>query len=137
MEQHDVDIVESEDKEVFKGEEVSFVAAYEYCHNTDEYLENEEMIKANSLAMKDAYRERVGLLTSTEIIATRKKYGISQKDLSEVLDWGRATITRYENHQVQDRAHDYVLRKIGSDPMWFLEMLDRAEGKLKEPAFRK
>lgn len=49
----------------------------------------------------------------------RDKYEVSQKDFSEVLDWGRATITRYENHQVQDRAHDDVLRTIDSDPKWF------------------
>ena len=122
MEEHEVDIVEVVDEEFFKGEEVTFPATYEYCSCADEYLETEEMMKTNSLAMKDAYREKVGLLTSREIIAIREKYGISQKDFSEVLDWGKATITRYENHQVQDRAHDDVLRKIDSDPKWFLEM---------------
>ena len=41
-----------------------------------------------------------------------------------------ATITRYENFQVQDRAHDNILRKIDSDPAWFIEMLERAKGKI-------
>ncbi len=55
----------------------------------------------------------MGLLTSDEIIKIREKYGISQKEFSEVLGWGgRATITRYENHQVQDRVHDDVLKKL-------------------------
>ena len=120
MEEHGVDTVKVIDNEVFKNEEVSFYATYEYCSNADEYLETEEMIKINSLSMKDAYRKKMGLLTSGEIISIREKYGVSQKDFSEVLDWGRATITRYENHQVQDRAHDDVLRKIDSDPKWFL-----------------
>ncbi len=137
MEEHEVDIIAVVDDETFKGEEVSFPATYEYCPDADECLETEEMIKVNSLAMKDAYREKVGLLTSSDIIAIRDKYGISQKDFSEVLDWGKATITRYENHQVQDRAHDDVLRKIDSDPKWFLEMLKRAKGKLTDKAFKK
>jgi hypothetical protein len=64
-------------------------------------------------------------------------YGVSQKDFSEILDWGRATITRYENHQVQDRAHDDILRKIESDPKWFIEMLKRAEFRLSQKAFIK
>lgn len=34
------------------------MATYEYCSNADEYLETEEMIKVNSLAMKGAYQER-------------------------------------------------------------------------------
>lgn len=137
MEEHEVQTVSLEDTEEFKGEEVAFDATYEYCVHADEYLETEDMIKANSLAMKDAFRKKVGLLTSQEIIAIRDKYEVSQKDFSEILDWGRATITRYENHQVQDRAHDDVLRKIDSDPKWFLQMLTRAKGKISDKAYGK
>lgn len=64
MEEHEVDTMEIMETEIFKDEEVSFTATYEYCLNADEYLETEEMIKANNLAVKNAYREKVGLLTS-------------------------------------------------------------------------
>lgn len=137
MEEHEVQTVILEDTEDFKGEEVAFDATYEYCVHADEYLETEDMIKANSLAMKDAFRKKVGLLTSQEIIAIRDKYEVRQKEFSEILDWGRATVTRYENHQVQDRAHDDVLRKIDSDPKWFLQMLTRAKGKISDKAYGK
>lgn len=137
MEIHEVDTVEVEDTEIFKGEEVSFQALYEYCSRSDQLIEQEEMIKANSLAMKDAYRIKVGLLTSNEIIEIRNQYGVSQKDFSEILDWGKATITRYENHQVQDRAHDAVLRKIDSDPKWFLDMLEQAKERITIKAYQK
>lgn len=137
MEEHEVYTVEVTDNEVYKGEEVSFVATYEYCSNAEEYLETEKLIKLNNLAMKDEYRKKVGLLTSNKIINIREKYAISQKDFSEILDWGRATITRYENTQVQDRAHDDILRKINSDPKWFLEMLKRSKDKITEKAFNK
>jgi predicted Zn-dependent protease len=58
MEEHDVHTVIVEDTEEFKGKEVSFEALYEYCENADEYLETEDMIKANNLAMKEAYKEK-------------------------------------------------------------------------------
>ena len=135
MEEHEVNIVEVIEHESFKGVEVDFPAIYEQCLNSDEYLANEEMIRANNLAVKDAYMEKTGLLTSKEIIGVREKYGVSQKDLSEILDWGMATITRYENHQVQDRAHDDILRKIEADPQWFLEILKRAKDKLSTKAY--
>ena len=137
MEVHEVQTVMLTDTEEYKGEEVTFKATYEYCNHADEYLESEEMIKANSLAMKDAYRERAGLLTSGEIIKIREKYGVSQKDFSQILDWGMATITRYENHQVQDRVHDDVLRKIHADPKWFLQMLMRSRGNISDKAYAK
>lgn len=137
MEEHDIEIVEIPEKESFKGIEVEFKAQYEYCANADEYLETEEMIRHNNLAVKDEYRREVGLLTSEDIKNIRTKYGISQKDLSEILDWGKATITRYETHQVQDRAHDDILRKIDSDPKWLLDMLNRAKQRVSEKTFEK
>ena len=87
MEEHQVSIVEVVEREIFKGLEIEFDAIYEYCQNTDQFLENEDMIRTNSLAMKDAYRRRVGLLTSAEIRAIREKYDISQKDFADILDW--------------------------------------------------
>lgn len=137
MEEHEVQTIILDINEEFKGLEVSIDATYEYCDKADEYLETEDMIKTNSLTMKDAYREKVGLLTSKEIFAIRNKYKVSQKDFSDILDWGKATITRYETHQVQDRAHDDILRKINSDPKWFLEMLARADGKISNKAYEK
>ena len=130
MKEHSIDIIETEEQVTFKDIKVKFNATYEYCENTDEYLETEDMIRANSLAVKDAYRREVGLLTSDEIKNIREKYNISQKEFSEILNWGKATITRYENHQVQDRAHDDILRKIDSDPKWFLEMLERSKERI-------
>ena len=57
MEEHEVDIVEIIDTEIFKDEEIDFKAIYEYCPIGDKLIETEEMIRSNSLAMKDAYRE--------------------------------------------------------------------------------
>jgi len=79
MEQHDVDVVEVMDEEIFKGEEVVFKATYEYCPNADEYLETEEMVKRNSLAMKDAYRQKVGLLTSGKLWQLEQSMVLARK----------------------------------------------------------
>jgi len=54
MEEHIVDHVEVLEQYIFKNEEVEYTAIYEYCSNTDEYLEAEGMIRANSLAIIDA-----------------------------------------------------------------------------------
>src|SRR5690554_2085668 len=74
MKEHTVDIIETEEQVTFKGVKVKFNATYEYCANTDEYLETEDMIRSNNLGIKDAYRVKVGLLTSNEIKHIREKY---------------------------------------------------------------
>ena len=137
MEVHYVKEVAAMEKSSFKNEAVEFKAIYEYCSNTEEYTETEEMIKINDLSMKDAYRKKMNLLTSSDILRIREKYGASQKDFSDILGWGKATITRYENHQVQDMAHDDILRKLDSDPNWFLHLLKRAKDRLSEKAYNK
>ncbi len=43
------------------------------------------------------------------------KFGVSQKDFFVILYWGMSTITRYKNHQVQDRVHDDILKKIDAE----------------------
>ena len=137
MEVHNVKEVEVEEEVIFKEQKVKYMATYEYCDKTEEFTETEEMIDGNDIKLKNAYRKIVGLLTSDEIVNIRDKYGVSQKDFSEILSWGRATITRYENHQVQDVAHDDFLKKIDSDPEWFLELLDRAKDRISEKAYNK
>ncbi|MBE5868699.1 MAG: DUF4065 domain-containing protein [Lachnospiraceae bacterium] len=137
MEEHEVQVVHVQEHTRFKGVEVDYTAEYEYCENADEYIALEEMISQNDTAMKDAYRKLNHLLTSTQISSIRTKYGISQKDLSSLLGWGGKTITRYESHQVQDMAHDYILRKIDSDPEWFLELLMQGKERVSLNAFKK
>lgn len=59
MVEHEVATVILEDVEIFKGVEVSFDATYEYCSHVEEFLETEDMIRANNLAMKDAYEKKI------------------------------------------------------------------------------
>ena len=137
MEVHDVNLVEIEETTTFKGMPVKHIARYEYCDIADELLSDEVMMTSNDIAMKDAYRRANQLLTTDQIVAIRNKYSISQKDLASLLGWGEKTITRYEGHQVQDMAHDFVLRKIDEDPMCFLEVLERRKDSVTNELYGK
>ena len=64
MEEHEVNMMEVIDTEIFNNEEVSFAAICEYCYIADEYLETQEMIKKNSMAMKAAYRKKGRVIDS-------------------------------------------------------------------------
>jgi putative zinc finger/helix-turn-helix YgiT family protein len=137
MEEHEVSVVQVQEETVFKGITVKYTAVYEYCDRTEEFTATEEMIDKNDTAMKNAYRMATGLLTSDDIIGIREKYKISQTDLCTLLDWGKKTITRYEGHQVQDAAHDKILRKIESDPEWFLSLLANARKAFSASTYKK
>lgn len=137
MEEHEVNKVHIEEQMSFKDMPVIYTAEYFYCDSADEFYMDEEMISSNDIRMKDAYRESNGLLTSKEIGAVREKYSISQKDLCTLLGWGGKTITRYEGHQVQDRAHDTILRKLDQDPEWFMDLLLESQGGISAEAYKR
>ncbi len=123
MEEHSVQTISMEEQTIFKKEPVNFRAEYYYCDRAEEYYADEAMMKQNDIRMKDTYRESQGLLTSEEIRRIREKYAMSQRDFCILLGWGEKTMTRYEGHQVQDRAHDIILKKLDQDPEWFLQLL--------------
>lgn len=137
MEEHVVQTIEVMEENVFKGASVEFRAEYTYCDRADETFAEERQISANDISMKNAYREKMGLLASHQIAAIRSRYGISQSDLCILLGWGEKTITRYESHQVQDIAHDTILRKLETDPEWFLQLLQAKKDSLSAASYAK
>lgn len=137
MEEHEVKTVLIKEQASFKDRKVSYEACYMYCDVADELYMDEHQIQDNDIKMKDAYRRLEGLLTSEDICNIRSKYGITQSDLCKLLGWGGKTITRYESHQVQDKAHDMILKKLDQDPKWFLTLLKEAKGSLTEETYQK
>lgn len=111
-----------------KGEEVAYEEKFYYCANADEYeneFETGAMTNENLLNARNAYRIKMGLLTSDEIVAIRESYGLSQVDLAKLLGWGEATISRYESKAIQDGAYDTMLRLIKDNPLQALEFLKK------------
>lgn len=137
MEEHEVKTVRVIEHNVFKDEDVEYEAIYEYCDITDEYHALDDQISENDISMKNAYRKKVGILTTSDISSIRAKYEISQSDLALLLGWGAKTITRYESHHVQDIAHDTILKKLDNDPEWFISLLQEAQDKLSQDSYAK
>lgn len=137
MNEHEVQFVQMREQTTFKSKNITYNANYMYCDIADEYYVDEHQMQENDINLKNAYRREVGLLTSDDIVAIRTKYGITQSDLCTLLGWGGKTVTRYESHQVQDRAHDVILKKLDQDPEWFLMLLKDAKESLGEDAYKK
>lgn len=137
MEVHEVKTVSVDEQMTFKDTKVKYNPTYYYCDLAEEFYVDEELLEKNNILLKDAYREQIGLLTTNEIKAIRAQYGISQKDLTLLLGWGAKTITRYESYQVQDKAHDTILKKLKEDPEWFLSLLNDARCILSPESYKK
>jgi len=117
---------------MLKGEEVTYEERFYFCANADENeneFETGAMTNENLLNARNAYRVKMGLLTSDEIVAIREGYGLSQVDLAKLLGWGEATISRYESKAIQDEAYDTMLRLVKDNPLQALEFLKKNANK--------
>lgn len=132
---HEVEEREAFAQIVIKGELITYKEKYYYCVNANPE-ENEfvptKMANRNLLAARDAYRKKHNLLSSSEIIAIRKDYDLSQVELAQLLGWGEATISRYESKAIQDESHDEMLQQIRKDPLIILNLLERNGSKFND-----
>ncbi len=115
-----------------KGEDITYEERFYFCTNAGEdenEFETGAMTNENLLNARNAYRVKMGLLTSDEIVAIRERYGLSQVDLAKLLGWGESTISRYESKAIQDEAYDTMLRLIKDNPLQALEFLKKNSDK--------
>lgn len=126
--EHELDHISANSSILIKGEMISYISNYYYCKNHPEEKEGfvtGKMMDENLARARNAYRKKHDLLTSDEIIGIRKKYNLSQLELANMLGWGGATISRYESKQIQDEAHDTILKTIGENPKEALKLLEK------------
>ena len=100
-------------KEVtFKGERFEVKARSYVCPVCELKLADAKLTRENQRAIADAYRERVGLLTSREIIEGRRRLGLTQRELAEKLGIGEASVKRWELGAIQTKAMDLLMRQL-------------------------
>jgi len=131
---HEVEERKRMSETIIKDEKVIYEEKYYLCsHAKDENeFENGALLNENLLNARNAYRKKMGLLTSDEIIAIREGYGLSQVDMARLLGWGEATVSRYESKAIQDKAYDTMLHLIKDNPSEALALLKKNGNQIPE-----
>ena len=105
----DIKLVKSKECIEVRGESIEVPVEYYRCNECGESFENTR----GHDALEHAYREfrtRYNMLHPEQIKEWRKHYGLTQKELGQILGWGGATLSRYENGALQIEAHEKLLR---------------------------
>jgi len=95
-----------------KGEPITVQTNIAVCVSCGEEILDRELDSANLERAYTVYRQKHALLSPTDIVRIRQKYGLSQRALARLLQWGAVTIHRYENGAIPDKVHNEVLRFI-------------------------
>lgn len=126
--EHPVELRKRLTQAVVKGEIIDYEEIYYLCPVSLEE-ENEfvpaSLMDENLLRARDAFRKKMGLLTTKEIVEIRECYGLTQSDFSALLGWGEVTINRYEGKAIQDETYDNNMRMAYQNPIFAMECLEK------------
>ncbi len=113
-----------------RGEAIEVDAEFFKCTGCGVDFENTRGPDALVLAYRE-YRHRHDMLQPEQIRDWRKQYGLTQNELSKILGWGGATLSRYENGALHSEAHEKILR-LAMEPRNLITLIDEAPDALPE-----
>jgi putative zinc finger/helix-turn-helix YgiT family protein len=118
------DVLEIKTKEsiAVRNEKVEVDVEFFRCKECGIEFENTRDYDALEMAYK-IYRCRHNMLEPEQIKEWRKRYGLTQKELSQILGWGSVTLNRYENGALQSEAHEKFLR-LAMEPQNLIKLIE-------------
>ena len=137
-------IIEKEEERNIMGKDnITIDSKIAICNHCGTELFHKELEEENQKKAFNLYRDKNNILYPEKIKAMRNKYGLTQKEMSNLLGWGDITYHRYENGSLPDQAHNSLLLLI-EDPKnvrtimknnshnLSSEVLSKLQNKLKE-----
>jgi putative zinc finger/helix-turn-helix YgiT family protein len=109
--EYDIESVK-ESRNILNQEEIEINAKVAVCKNCKTKLFHEKLDRENQKKAFDKFREKKNILSVEEIKNIRKKYKLTQKEISKLLGWGEITYHRYEKGSLPDQTHNNQLRLI-------------------------
>ena len=102
------------------------VGVCEKCKN-DLYINDLE--NENLKRLYKVYRKNANIITPKEIINLRKKYDLSQRELTAILEFGKMTINKYERGATPTKTQSDYLKLLINNEKEFLNKVTEAFNK--------
>jgi putative zinc finger/helix-turn-helix YgiT family protein len=130
-EQRDLERVRRVETLDVRGEPVEVSVNLYKCKTCDGEFEDPKSQADPLETAYTEYRKRHHMVQPDEMKAFRKRYALTQSELSKLLGWGPVTLSRYENGALQDEVHDKVLR-LAMDPGNLKTLIEEAPDAVTE-----
>jgi putative zinc finger/helix-turn-helix YgiT family protein len=119
-----------------RGEIIRVETEFYRCQECGEEFDNSKSaIDPYEVAYRE-YRSRKGWLQPEDIRDFRTQRSLTQKELSDLLGIGIATLNRYENGALQSEAHDRAIQ-LAMEPRNFSRLVANSQDVLGEVKKRK
>lgn len=110
----------------YKGYEVNVKENIAFCKTCNEDIYIEELESENFKRLYNKYRKLANIIEPKDIIDFRRKFNISQRELTSILNWGKMTINRYERGSVPSQSNNDILKLIIENEEIFKEKVEQA-----------
>ena len=101
--------IEKRELKEFRGIKINTYEEVAICKECNKDLYINEIENENNERIYDIYRKKANIIKPQDIIKLREKYGISQRELTSILGFGKMTINRYERGGIPTKSQsDYI-----------------------------
>lgn len=120
----------------YRGEEYPYIHTAWLCEDTGEQFTDDASDTAGYVQVTNKYREKYGVPYTDEIVAIRKRYGISAQKMSLILGIGINQYRLYEQGEVPSVSNGRMIRSI-SNPKVMLDILESSRNELSDAEYQK
>ncbi|MDA2705097.1 MULTISPECIES: type II toxin-antitoxin system antitoxin SocA domain-containing protein [Bacillus] len=121
---------------VIRGKQYHYVGKEANCEECKSEIFVHNIHDYNLEQLDHAYRQQEQLVTISEIREVLEKYKIGKRPLSLLLGWGEVTLTRYVNGDIPTKQYSDILKRLGRDQCFMLDILERNKDLITQKAYR-
>ena len=131
--------IEKRDVKEFRGIEIDTYENVAVCKECHQDLYVNEIEENNNERIYELYREKANIIKPQDIVDLRKKYDISQRELTAILGFGKMTINRYERGGVPTKSQSDYIRLLIDNDNKFIEKVKEAykNGNINDKTYEK
>ena len=131
--------IEKRDIKEFRGIEINTYENVAICKECHEDLYVNEIEEKNNERIYELYRAKANIIKPQDIVDLRKKYDISQRELTAILGFGKMTINRYERGGIPTKSQSDYIRLLIDNDNKFIEKVKEAyqNGNINDKTYEK
>ena len=131
--------IEKREVKEFRGIEINTYENVAVCKECHQDLYVNEIEEKNNERIYELYRKKANIIKPQDIVDLRKKYDISQRELTAILGFGKMTINRYERGGVPTKSQSDYIRLLIDNDNKFIEKVKEAykNGNINDKTYEK
>ena len=131
--------IEKRDIKEFRGIEINAYENVAICKECNNDLYVNEIENENNERIYAIYRNKANIIEPKDIINLRKKYNLSQRELTAILGFGKMTINRYERGGVPTKSQSDYIKLLIDNESEFVKKTEEAyeKGNINKKTYQK